>query len=64
MKSKGGKRDGSGRKTIGKVKRITRAFSLDPESIQRIDTNAAAADVSSSELVNRWAKRLRPAKPE
>lgn len=61
-KPKGGKRPGSGRKTIGKVKRVSRTFSLDPDAIQRIDANASEAEVSSSELVNRWANSLRSGK--
>lgn len=59
-KKHGGTRDGSGRKITGKEKRVTRSLNLEPSAWQKIDETAAKKEASASDVVNDWAKRLRP----
>jgi hypothetical protein len=60
--TRGGKREGAGRKLSGREKRDTRSLNLEPSAWSKIDAKAAANDMSASDLVNGWAKRLRPGK--
>lgn len=54
----GGKREGAGRKSIGKTKRVTIALSVDPETKAKIQRLAEEQGVSMSEYINRWAETL------
>lgn len=58
--TRGGKREGAGRKPLSaSQKRITRSVNLEGDAWHKLDAKAAAEGVSASEIVNRWAKRLR-----
>ena len=49
----GGKRDGAGRKTFGKKKRVTVAFSIDDEAKEKLMRLSEAQGVSMSEYINK-----------
>lgn len=58
--NRGGKREGAGRKPLSaSQKRITRSVNLEGDAWHKLDAKAVAEGVSASEIVNRWAKRLR-----
>lgn len=55
---RGGKREGAGRKTFGAVKRVTVAFSVDPETKEKLQRLADEQGVSMSEYMNRLIQSL------
>ena len=60
MKPHGGKRDGAGRKPIQQSKkRITRSVNLERDAWDKLSAKATKEGISVSELVNRWAKRIK-----
>jgi hypothetical protein len=58
--NRGGKREGAGRKPLSaSEKRITKSVNLEGDAWIKIYAKASLEGVSASEIVNRWAKRLR-----
>ena len=56
---RGGKRPGAGRPPAGDAKRVSRSITLPRQSWEAIDKKAEQQSCSASEIVHRWAKRLR-----
>jgi predicted DNA-binding ribbon-helix-helix protein len=57
--TRGGARKGAGRKPRGAETRVRRSITLEPTAWAKLDADALRKGVSASELVNRWALRLR-----
>lgn len=61
--TRGGKREGSGRKTIGEAPGILKTYRLPPEVAQAIKDKAAAAGISQPRLITLAVEAFTPAQP-
>lgn len=61
LKKRGGKREGAGRKPLSAdLKRITGSVNLEQAAWDKLKAKASQSKASVSEIINRWAKRLKP----
>ena len=61
--TQGGKRAGAGRKPTGTETRVRRSITLEPSAWARLDEEASGKGVSASELVNRFALKIKNSPP-
>lgn len=59
--TRGGAREGSGRKKLGRTEAAT--FKLSPEAIANIAAKSKSKKVSKNQLVDGWARKLRIKEP-